>query len=144
MLTYIFGDESGDFKTKPYFIIGLLRTKNPKFFEKKILELREKLNFKFEIKYSSTNKLKIPLCKTMIDLFFKSENIEFRSIVKSNLIFDLSFYKNSQFGIPAKDLAYNKTYCEVIKHNINIGERVLVYIDKKSRLKKDNLLEYLK
>ena len=144
MLTYIFGDESGDFKTKPYFIIGCLKTQNPNFFEQKISELRKQLNFNFEVKYSSTNKLKIPLSKKMIDLFFKSQNIEFRCIVKSNLIFDLSFYKNNRLGIPPKDLAYNKTYCDVIKHNINIGERVLAYIDKKSRVKKDNLLEYLR
>ena len=144
MLTYLFGDESGDFKTKPYFIIGCLRTQNPQFFEQKISELRKKLNFSFEVKYSNTNKLKIPLCKAMIDLFFKSRNIEFRCITKSNLIFDLSYYKNNRLGIPAKDLAYNKTYCDLIKHNINIGERVLVYIDKKSRVKKDNLLEYLR
>lgn len=127
MITYIFGDESGDFKTKPYFLIGFLKTKNPQFFEEKISELKKQLNLNFEIKYSSTNRLKVPLCKALIDLFFKSQNIEFKCIVKNNLVFDLSLYKDNHLGIPARDLAYNKTYCEVIKHNINIDEKVLVY-----------------
>ncbi|MBM4402209.1 MAG: DUF3800 domain-containing protein [Candidatus Cloacimonetes bacterium] len=143
-VTYIFGDESGDFKTKPYFIIGFIRTETMDIFEKKIKELRQKYDFHFEIKYSSTNKLKIPLSKAIVDLFFNSTGLEFRSIVKSNLIFDLSYFRRSKIGIPAKDLAYNKTYREVIEHNTAKNERVIVYIDDKSRLKADNLLEYLK
>lgn len=141
---YIFGDESGDFKTKPYFVIGLIKTKKMYFYEEKIKKLRKQYNFFFEIKYSSTNRLKIPLSKALIDLFFDSAELEFRSIIKSNLIYDLSFFRGSKLGIPAKDLAYNKTYCEVIKYNIGKEEKVVVYIDDKSRVKADNLLEYLK
>lgn len=145
MISYIFGDESGDFKTKLYFLIGFLKTPNPDIFEKKIQVLRQKYNYNFEFKYSSTNKLKVPLCKSLIDLFFdKSSDLDFRCIIKSNLIFNLSYFKNNHLGISLKDLAYNKTYCEVIKHNINLDERIIVYIDDKSRTKKDNLLEYLK
>lgn len=144
MVTYIFGDESGDFKTKPYFLLGFLKTKNPDFFEEKISQLRGEFNFNFEIKYSSTNRLKIPLAKACLDLFFDSEEIEFKCIVKSNLIFDLSFYRNNHLGIPPQDLAYNKSYCEVIRNNLGAEEKVIAYIDDKSRVKKDNLLEYLK
>lgn len=143
-ITYIFGDESGDFKTKPYFAIGLVRTVDVVFFEDKIKELRQRFDFRFEIKYSSTNRLKIPLCKALIDLFFEFPAIQFRSIVKSNLVYDLSYFKGSKLGIPVKDLAYNRTYREVIENNITEGERVIVYIDKKSRVRADNLLEYLK
>lgn len=143
-VTYIFGDESGDFKTKPYFTIGLVRTAEMDFFEGEIKELRRKFDFQFEVKYSSTNRLKIPFCKALIDLFFKSPTIQFRSIVKSNLVYDLSYFKGSKLGIPVKDLAYNKTYREVIENNVEKDERVIIYIDRKSRVKADNLLEYLK
>jgi hypothetical protein len=143
-ITYIFGDESGDFKTKPYFAIGLLRTAEMAFFEREIKKLRRRFSFQFEVKYSSTNRLKVPFCKALIDLFFKSPTLQFRSIVKSNLIYDLSYLKGSNLDIPVKDLAYNKTYCEVIENNVMNDERVIVYIDRKSRVKADNLLEYLR
>jgi len=145
-VTYLFGDESGDFKTKPYFVIGLIKTKNPGFFETEIKALREKHGFKFEIKYSSTNRLKAPLCKDLVDLFFESPGLEFRSIVKSNLVHDLSYFREMGTSMRPRDLAYNRTYREVIENNLVEEEdtRVLVYIDDKSRLKDDNLLEYLK
>lgn len=141
---YMFGDESGCFRSQPYFIIGCIKTPNPKRLESDLESICYNHSIPYEIKYCSTNRQTLTARKEFIDLFFATSDVEFRAIVKAKTCHDIGYYRDNHLHIPEHDMAYNHTYAQLLKNNIDPGERVMVLLDEKGRMRQDNLYEYLR
>lgn len=145
MAVYVFSDESGTFKAHPCFVIGLVITSAHEALEQRIEELRQERRYQGrEFKYEKTDKLKIPFCKALIDLFMSDKSMEFRCIVKSRQDHDLGYYKKvkgpTQNMSPA-DLAYNYTYNQVLRNNLK--DWFVLIMDRRDLSKRNNLYSYL-
>jgi hypothetical protein len=73
---YAFGflDETGTLASPrdPYFAVGLMRTRDPYELQRPIQRIRDKQHFYDEIKWSRASAKKLPLLKTLVDVFFAS------------------------------------------------------------------------
>jgi hypothetical protein len=73
---YAFGflDETGTLASPrdPYFAVGLMRTRDPYELQRPIQRIRDKQHFYDEIKWSRVSAKKLPLLKTLVDVFFAS------------------------------------------------------------------------
>lgn len=141
-----FSDESGAFKTDPYFVLGMVLTTDAEAAEREIEKMRVDQRYVGrEFKYSKTDRLKVPFCKTLIDWFARHPDLEFRCIAKARGRHDLGHYSGaraSRFGptLPG-DLAYNYTYNELLTHNINTP--FVLTLDRRDLARRNNLHDYL-
>lgn len=141
---YVVGDESGAFKAGDWMVVGLVLLSDPAARRAELAALRAKHKYTRELKYSSTDKTKLPFALGVLDWFFSSPDLEFRCIAKNGDEHDPGYYDHRWRGLNAEILAYNYTYKEVVKNNLPADpRRVLVKVDQKSRHRHDNLLDYL-
>jgi hypothetical protein len=141
---HLYGDESGDFTTKPVFVLGAIKTAEPDDRESELDAICQRYHADFEIKYTSTNRVTLPVRKAFIDLMIDSDEMEFRCVVKSKAHHSLHQFKANPLGLPPQDAAFNQTYLELISECVHHGDRVLVFTDDKSRVKNDDLFTALR
>lgn len=69
-----FLDETGALASPrdPFFAVGLMRTRDPYELQRPIQRIRDKQHFYDEIKWSRVSAKKLPLLKTLVDVFFAS------------------------------------------------------------------------
>lgn len=145
MITHHFyGDESGHVASMPYLVIGCVKTSEPDKLEAELDAICQAHASPGEIKYCSTNRQTLAVRREFIDLFFSLPSAEFRCVVKAKACHSLQYFRGNSLGMDPEDLAYNFTYKQLLEHNILPNERVLVFLDDKSRTRKDNLFEYLR
>jgi hypothetical protein len=141
----VVGDESGAFKKVDWMVVGMLFLSNPTQRRVELSTLRREKNYYRELKYESTDKSRVPYAMAVLAWFFETTDLEFRCIAKSGDEFDLSYYDHKWRGLNASILAYNYTYKELLKHNLPADpHRLSIKLDRKSRHRSDNLLDYLK
>jgi len=156
---FVYQDESGVVGTSGYFVVGLLFVKDRNPLYEIIKEIREKHNywkeFHFkEIHYFSSKRSRVA-CE-LLDRILR-EHIYFRALFISNEKLELRYFekdmKNSKLltGKQVKQAkargmfrAYNYFTKELLKENAGILHNAVVYLDKKVRLRDDNICEYLK
>ena len=142
-LLSVFGDESGSFQAGDWQLIGIILTTDPQARRTELAALRDRYNFRRELKYSDTDVLSLPYALAVMDWFYRSD-VKFHCIAKSGDTFDLGGFANNHLHLSAEELAYNYTYREVLAHNLPPGYRYIVTIDQRSRTKNNNLLTYLR
>jgi hypothetical protein len=80
---YVFSDEGGDFKERPCFLVGMLITSDHVRIEAEITKRRQAAGYADrELKYSTTDRLKVDFGRSVIDLFVETVGHDFRCIVK--------------------------------------------------------------
>ncbi len=90
----------------------------------KIRELRIKHNiYKSEIKWTKVSNNRIEFYKELIDLFFKSEELEFRVILKDK--------RDIYYNIYTHEEIYYIMYYYLLREMIVINDKNSIYIDKK-------------
>jgi hypothetical protein len=141
---HLFGDESGRYGTDQYFLVGFVKSSDPVLHERQLDEICIRLATQGEIKASSTNRRIVPTKLAWVDYFFSEPGLEFRCLVKRQEHFGLTYFRGNHLNIPAQDMAYNKTYCDLIKHNVLLAEYVLVFLDARNRHANDNIYDYLR
>lgn len=141
----LYGDEAGDLTTKPVFVLGVVkvRAELDQQIERDLEAICEVRGFTGEIKSTSTYHATHALRLDFIDLFTRTDGLEFRCLVTTPERFDIHRYARNSLGIARQDLAYNYLYRQVIQGNCSSDERVLGYLDDKSRSRNDNLFESL-
>ena len=82
----LFIDESNDLSSNIPFSLGGIVVKSPEKVESELNRLRASSNFKCNLKYSSTNKYKIPFAKQAIDYFFNEPDIIYHARVISGTL----------------------------------------------------------
>ena len=156
---FIYQDESGVVGTTGKFVVGLLFVKDRESIYEKVKKIRGKHNywkeFHFkEIFYFSSKRSRVA-CELLDEvlrehIYFcalavdndKLELRHFDSDIKSNK--DLT--KKQQKMAKARGMfrAYNYFTKELLLENAGILNEAVVYLDKKSRMRSDNICEYLK
>jgi hypothetical protein len=156
---FIYQDESGVVGTTGKFLVGLLFVKDRKPLYEIIKMAREKYNywkeFHFtEIFYFSSKRSRIA-CE-ILDKILR-EHIYFRALAVSNEKLELKYFakdinhtqsltkKQSKLA-KSKGMyrAYNFFTKELLLENSSILNEAVVYLDKKVRMRDDNICEYLK
>lgn len=141
----MYGDEAGDLTTKPVFVLGVVKVRAdlvPRV-EEELQSICHVRGFSGEIKSTSTFHITHTIRQDFIDLFMSTPGLEFRCLVTTPDTFDIHRYARNSLGIARQDLAYNYLYRQLIQGNCNQHERVIGYLDDKSRSRNDNLFEYL-
>jgi hypothetical protein len=142
---YVVGDESGSFYKGDWMVVGLVLLSDPPSRRRELAALRGKHPYAHELKYGSTDKLRMPYALAVLAWFFETPDVEFRCIAKSGDEFDLSYFNYEWRGLNPETLAYNYTYREILQNALPAEpRRVLVKVDEKSRHRQDNLLDYLR
>lgn len=156
---FIYQDESGVVGTTGKFIVGLLFVKDRKPIYQKIQAIRQKHNywreFHFkEIFYFSSKRSRVA-CERL-DAVLR-EHIYFRALAVPNDKLQLEYFEPeirriSQLSKRKAKLAkgrgiyraYNYFTKELLLENASILNEAVIYLDKKARMKADNICEYLK
>ena len=156
---FIYQDESGVVGTTGKFVVGLLFIKERQPLYDIIQEVRTKhgywKEFHFsEIFYFSSKRSRVA-CE-VLDRILR-EHIYFRALAVSNEKLELKYFDNDIKN--TKDLtedqirkaksrgmfrAYNYFTKELLAENASILTEAVVYLDKKIRMRDDNIFEYLK
>lgn len=156
---FIYQDESGVVGTTGNFVVGLLFVKERQPLYDIIKNVRTKHNywkeFHFkEVHYFSSKRSRVA-CE-VLDLILR-EHIYFRALFVSNEKLELKYFDkdassigrlNNQQARAAKARgmfrAYNYFTKELLRENASILNDAVVYLDKKVRMRDDNICEYLK
>jgi hypothetical protein len=156
---FVYQDESGVVGTTGKFVVGLLFVKDRDIIYDKIKKIRQKhdywkeLHFK-EIFYFSSKRSRVA-CEVLDEVL--REHIYFRALAVDNDKLELSYFDDnikSDKELSDKQIkaakargmfrAYNYFTKELLKENSSILNEAVVYLDKKSRMRADNICEYLK
>lgn len=142
---FIYGDEAGDLTTKPAFVLGVVKVEAEikEQIERELEAICEVHGFLGEVKSSSTFHVTHSVRLDFINLFVETAGIDFRCLVTRPTTFDIHRYTRNSLGIAKQDLAYNYLYRQVLQGNCEPSERVIAFLDDKSRSRNDNLFEYL-
>lgn len=156
---FVYQDESGVVGTTGKFVVGLLFVKDRKPLYEIIKNIRQKHNywkeFHFkEIFYFSSKRSRVA-CEVLDEIL--REHIYFRALAVSNEKLELKYFDNDIKN--AKDLtekqikvaksrgifrAYNYFTKALLLENSSILNEAVVYLDKKVRMRDDNICEYIK
>lgn len=156
---FIYQDESGVVGTTGKFVVGLLFVKDRGPLYEIINKIRQKHNywkeFHFkEIFYFSSKRSRVA-CEVLDEIL--REHIYFRALAVSNERLELKYFDDDIKK--AKDLtekqtkvaksrgmfrAYNYFTKELLLENSSILNEAVVYLDKKVRMRDDNICEYIK
>lgn len=141
----MFGDEAGDLTSKPHFVLGIVKVENrlAQQLEMDLENICELHGHLGEIKSSSTYAKTHAIRISFISHFVETRGVEFRCLVVNNVDFDIRYFANNHLGLPRQDIAYNFLYRQVLQSNCRQHDRVIAYLDDKSRSRNDNLFEYL-
>jgi len=156
---FIYQDESGVVGTTGKFVVGLLFVKDRRPLYEIIKKIRQKHNywkeFHFkEIFYFSSKRSRVA-CEVLEEIL--REHIYFRALAVSNEKLELRYFDNDIKKIndltkkqvktaKARGMfrAYNFFTKELLLENSSILNEVVVYLDKKVRMRDDNICEYIK
>lgn len=114
---------------KPYMLISYVSTayNQIEIHQQQIKALKEKHNFKAEIKWQKVSHSKYGFYADLIDYFFATD-LQFRAIVV-----DKSQIDNQKFGQTFDDFYY-KMYFQLLNHKISMEDNYNVYLDIKDTL----------
>jgi hypothetical protein len=156
---FVYQDESGVVGTTGKFIVGLLFVKDRAPIYEKIKKIREKHNyfkeFHFkEIFYYSSKRSRV--ASDVLDEVLR-EHIYFRALAVDNDKLELRYFdgdiKSDRNLTPRQEKmakargmfrAYNFFTKELLLENVSILNEAVVYLDKKVRMRADNICDYLK
>lgn len=156
---FIYQDESGVVGTTGNFVVGLMFVKERQPLYDIIKKVREKYDywkeFHFkEIHYFSSKRSRVA-CE-VLDLILR-EHIYFRMLFVSNEKLELKYFErdvgnaehlheHQKRAAKARGMfrAYNYFTKELLRENAAILTNAVMYLDKKVRLRDDNICEYLK
>jgi len=156
---FVYQDESGVVGTTGKFVVGLLFVKDRAPLYEIIKNIREKHNYQREfhfkeIFYFSSKRSRIA-CEVLDKIL--REHIYFRALAVSNEKLELRHFDDEIRN--TKDLtekqiktaksrgmfrAYNFFTKELLLENASILNNAVVYLDKKARMRDDNICEYLR
>jgi len=156
---FIYQDESGNVGTKGKFLVGLLFTKERDSLYEKIQSIRREHNYWREFHFSeirgSSYKRSRVACEVLAKIL--RERIRFRALCIDNNKLKLEFFEPkvkdiSKLGKKHAKLtknkgmyrAYNYFTKRLLLENAGSLNEAVVYLDKKVRMRADNILEYLK
>lgn len=133
---FIYQDESGVVGTTGKFVVGLLFVKDGKPLYEIIKKVREKHNywkeFHFkEIFYFSSKRSRVA-CEVLNEILRELIYFYFRALAVSNEKLELRYFDS--------DIKNTKDLTE----NAKILNEAVAYLDKKVRMRDDNICEYLK
>lgn len=140
---YLYGDESGTFSTERFFVLGVLRTRDPRRHEQEVYRLRGEHGFHSELKFSSTNKTRLPYALALLDYFWHESDLSFKAMVVNNKYLDLKRFERLGTPIRGEDVAYNYFYKRLLRAACHPRDRLIVHLDQRTRAKGDNLPQYL-
>ena len=140
---YVYGDESGNLGYTPYFLLGVAIVRNPEVHEREILRLRKRHGYLAELKYSNTDRRKLPFCRDLIDYLFDQPDFRFSGIVIDCSVYDVTHHDKFNSRIRPQDIAYNYRYKKLILSSTPPNDQLIVLLDKRTRAKADNLPKYL-
>jgi hypothetical protein len=142
----VYGDESGDLFHFPHFLLGIVMTYAPDVHSRAIDALRVKHDYPRQFEYKKTDRLKVGLCKDVIDYFVAQPDLEFQAMRIRCADHDLRHFEGDfdSSGRQPQVTAYNYRYKQVISHNTSPRDDLVIMLDARSRAKGDNLPEYLK
>lgn len=141
---YIYGDESGDLRREPYFLLGMVKTRTPARHENQIQQLRLETGYRHELKYSSGDKFKVPFAKEVIDYTLDEPDLQFAALLIDTTQHELDHFDGRDDPIRAEDVAYNYRYKLLILKNTPRYGDLVVHLDDRDRAQADNLPEYLR
>jgi hypothetical protein len=83
---HVFGylDETGLLHTPPtdkFFGLGLLIVQNPRYIHRAIIRLKNQQQFYNEFKFTSVDRMNLPIYKRFIDIVFDTVNLRFNAII---------------------------------------------------------------
>jgi len=156
---FIYQDESGIVGTTGNFVVGLLFIKDREPLYEIIKRVREKHDYRKEfhfkeIHYFSSKRSRVA-CDVLNEIL--REHIYFRALAVSNEKLELKYFNEDMKNI--KDLsekqikmakskgmfrAYNFFTKELLLENAGILTEAVMYLDKKVRMRDDNICVYLK
>ena len=156
---FVYQDESGVVGTTGYFVVGLLFVKERNPLYDSIKKVREKhdywkeFHFK-EIRDSSSKRSRVA-CE-VLDLILR-EHVYFRALFVSNEKLELKYFddgignsnkltEDQVKKAKARGMfrAYNYFTKELLLENASILTNAVLYLDKKVRLRDDNICDYIK
>ena len=101
-----------------------------------IKALKEKHGVYGEIKWSTVSPSKLPFYLDLVDMFFDSQNLYFRTVV-----IDASKVRNNVFNENDQELGYYKFYYQLLHHWASMGNQYRVFTDQKTNRDKKRLQE---
>ena len=140
----IYFDESYDNNHK-YLLLSALFNQHQKFLHRELKEIRNRYNYKEEIKYNNcTNNFRLKIYKEVVDIFFKSTSY-FRCIVIDQHILDLNYFgSKDESNVIKMARAYKKFAELLISHNTDNVYNGVLLTDELKRCKGDKFIELMK
>ena len=122
-----FLDETGTLggPRDPFFAVGLMRCRDPYELQRPIQRIRDKKHFYDEIKWSQVSAKKLPLLKTLVDVFFSCD-ATFTAFVTDKSKHDVITRFGGQFG------AYEALSRQLVRASIKRGETMFLIADEYS------------
>lgn len=134
-MLYLYGDESNTPGADKIWAIGLLFSSNPTIHMSAVQKIRGECSYEFrELKYSSTDYSQILCAVRLVDYFLKAQDLYYKIIIKDDLFFDKSYFKDNFYRLDKKDMAYVSAYaelCKTIKPQAYGQKKKLLNIDDK-------------
>ena len=104
-----------------------------------IKALKEKYGVYGEVKWSTVSPNKLPFYLDLVDLFFDSSELFFRTVV-----IDASKVRNNIFNENDQELGYYKFYYQLLRHWASLGNQYRVFTDQKTNRDKKRLQELIR
>ncbi len=156
---FVYQDESGVVGTTGYFVVGLLFVKDRKIIYEIIDKIRKKHDYWKELHFSeifpASSKRSRVACE-LLDTILR-EHIYFRALAVSNEKLELKHFdgdiecskslsekKRRKAESRGRFRAYNYFTKQLLIENASILNEAVVYLDKKVRMRDDNIFQYLK
>jgi len=142
---YIYGDESGGFKNKPYFLLGIIQTYDPSTHDAVIESLRQKHQYPRQFEYKKTDRLKIALCRDVIDYFVACEDLRYQALLIPTAAYDLRLYRTAgeRSARTPEIVSNNYRYKQIIRNNTSEQNELVIILDGRTTARDDNLPAYL-
>lgn len=136
---HVFVDESNLFSNSTIgnnhlFVIGCLKSSNLTKTKNEFRQIRDRYNYRSELRYRSRDKFKIPFSKNAIDYFFNEPALSFYARVVSG-----SINENRPDYLAKKKASYQLQYKKAIADSLK-GKKGTVYLETRSLYGKDRAL----
>src|SRR3989344_4954082 len=147
-MLYLYGDESNTPGADKVWAVGFLFTTSPDVKMREVQKIRKVCGYDYrELKYSSTDYSQILYAIRLVDYFFNVDDLYFKILIKDNLFFDKEYFRENNYGLDKKDMAYVSAYSELccsIKPSAYGQKKKLLNVDDKGFRGNVILPEYLK
>lgn len=141
---HLFGDESGTYGVDDPVLLGVVRSSAWEVHELALQQICRQNRVYREIKAASTDRNQLSVKREWVDYFFSEPGLEFRCIVKRHEHCGFDHLANNSSGVPPRNMGFNWTYGNLIRHNLSYDERALVFLDARTIPTGDNIYEYLR